>query len=41
MLKVTAGKKAGNCSVTLTSQAKGKYLAMSKPIKIKVSKTGK
>ncbi len=41
MLRVTAGKKAGNCSVTLTSQAKDKYLAMSKPVKIKVSKTGK
>jgi hypothetical protein len=41
MLKVTAGKKAGNCSVTLTAQAKDKYLAMSKPVKIKVSKTGK
>lgn len=41
MLKVTAGKKAGSCSVTLISQAKDKYLAMSKPVKIKVSKTGK
>ena len=41
MLKVTAGKKAGNCSVTLSAQAKDKYLAMSKPVKIKVSKTGK
>jgi hypothetical protein len=41
MLKVTAGKIAGNCSVTLTAQAKDKYLAMSKPVKIKVSKTGK
>ena len=41
MLKVTAGKKAGSCSVTLTSEAKDKYLAMSKPVKIKVSKTGK
>ena len=41
MLKVTAGKKAGSCSITLTSQAKDKYLAMSKPVKIKVSKTGK
>ena len=41
MLKVTASKKAGNCSVTLTSVAKDKYLAMSKPVKIKVSKSGK
>lgn len=41
MLKVTTSKKAGNCSVTLTSVAKDKYLAMSKSVKIKVSKTGK
>ena len=41
MLKVTASKKSGTCSVTLTSAAKDKYLAMSKPLKIKVSKTGK
>ena len=40
MLKVTASKNAGTCSVTLTSLAKDKYLAMSKPVKIKVSKTG-
>jgi len=41
MLKVTASKKSGTCSVTLTSEAKDKYLAMSKPLRIKVSKTGK
>lgn len=41
MLKVTAGNKAGSCSVTLTSAAKDKYLAMSKLVKIKVSKSGK
>ena len=41
MLKVTASKKSGTCSVTLTSAAKDKYLAMSQPLKIKVSKTGK
>lgn len=40
-LKVTASKKAGNCSVSLTSLAKDKHLAMSKPVKIKVSKSGK
>jgi hypothetical protein len=41
MLKITSGKKSGTCSVTLTSLAKDKYLAMSKTLKIKVSKTGK
>lgn len=41
MLKLTTTKKAGNCSVTLTSVAKDKYLSMSKLVKIKVSKTGK
>lgn len=40
MLKVTASKKAGTCSVTLSSVAKDKYLAMSKVVKIKVSNTG-
>lgn len=40
-LKVTAAKKAGNCSVTLSSPAVGKYLALSQTVKLKVSKTGK
>lgn len=37
MLKITASKKAGTCSLTLSSLAKDKYLAMSKLVKIKVS----
>ena len=41
MLKITAGKKAGTCLVTLSSKAKDKYLALSTTTKIKVSKTGK
>lgn len=41
MLKVTAGKKAGICSITLTSPTSGKYLALSKVVQIKVSKSGK
>jgi cytochrome b involved in lipid metabolism len=41
MLKVTASNKDGNCSVTLASLAKDRYLAMTKPVKIQVSKTGK
>jgi cytochrome b involved in lipid metabolism len=41
MLKVTAGKKAGTCSINLTSPTTGKYLDLSKAVKIKVSKTGK
>ncbi|MFZ4065339.1 MAG: hypothetical protein ACOYJ7_03485 [Rhodoluna sp.] len=41
MLKVTAGKKAGTCSIKLTSPTTGKYLGLSKAVKIKVSKTGK
>lgn len=41
MLKVTAGKKAGICLVTLSSKSKDKYLALSTTTKIKVSKTGK
>jgi cytochrome b involved in lipid metabolism len=41
MLKVTAGKKAGTCSINLTSPTTGKYLELSKAVKIKVSKTGK
>lgn len=38
MLKVTADKKTGTCSVTLSSVAKDKYLAMSKTVKVKVTK---
>ena len=41
MLKVTAGKKAGMCSVALTSEPSGRYFPLDKVIKIKVSKTGK
>lgn len=41
VLKVTAGKNAGTCSVTLTSPAIARYLALSKVVQIKVSKTGK
>jgi cytochrome b involved in lipid metabolism len=41
MLRVTAGKKAGTCSINLTSPTTGKYLELSKVVKIKVSKTGK
>ena len=40
MLKITASNKAGNCSVTLTSAAKDKYLALTKTSQIKVSKSG-
>jgi len=40
-LKLTAANKAGNCSVTLSSPAVDKYLALSQTLKIKVSKTGK
>jgi hypothetical protein len=41
MLKVTAGKKAGKCAITLTSPTSGKYLDLKKVVQIKVSKTGK
>jgi hypothetical protein len=40
-LKVTASTKAGTCNITLTSIAKDKYLGMTKPVQIKVNKTGK
>ena len=40
-LKVTASTRAGTCKITLTSPAKDKYLAMTKTVQIKVSKTGK
>lgn len=40
MLKVTAGKKAGTCSINLTSPTTGKYLDLRKVLQIKVSKTG-
>jgi cytochrome b involved in lipid metabolism len=39
-LKVTASTRAGTCKITLISPAKDKYVAMSKPVNIKVSKTG-
>ncbi len=41
MLKVTAGMKTGTCLVIFTSIAKDKYLAMSKPVKINASKSGR
>jgi cytochrome b involved in lipid metabolism len=41
MLRVTASSKAGTCSVTLTSPASGKYLALSRTVAIKVSKSGR
>jgi hypothetical protein len=41
MLKVTAGKKAGTCSINLSAPTTGKYLGLSKAVKIKVSKNGK
>jgi cytochrome b involved in lipid metabolism len=41
MLRVTASSKAGNCSVTLTSPASGKYLALSRTVAIKVNKSGR
>lgn len=41
MLKVTAGSKAGICKVQLNAPEKGKYLALTKLLSIKVSKTGK
>jgi hypothetical protein len=41
MLKVTAGKKAGTCSINLTSPTTGKYLDLRQVVQIKVSKTGK
>ena len=41
MLKVTAGKKAGACSINLAAPNTGKYLDMKKVVQIKVSKTGK
>ena len=41
MLRVTASSKAGTCSVTLTSPASGKHLALSRTVAIKVSKSGR
>lgn len=41
MLKVTAGSKAATCSISLSSPETGKYLAFTKSLSIKVSKTGK
>jgi hypothetical protein len=41
MLRVTASSKAGTCSVTLTSPASGKYLALSRTLAMKVSKSGR
>jgi hypothetical protein len=41
MLKITAGSKAATCSIALSSPETGKYLAFTKSLSIKVSKTGK
>jgi cytochrome b involved in lipid metabolism len=41
MLRVTASSKAGTCSVTLTSHASGKHLALSRNVAIKVSMSGR
>lgn len=41
LAQVQASKKAGNCTVTFASPATGKYLALSKTVKIKVNKKGK
>jgi cytochrome b involved in lipid metabolism len=41
MLRITAGTKAGTCSINLSSPAQGKYLKLNKVVQIKVSKTGK
>jgi hypothetical protein len=41
MLKVTGGKKAGNCQIDFLSPSSGKYLELRKVVMIKVSKTGK
>jgi cytochrome b involved in lipid metabolism len=41
MLRVTASSKAGTCSVTLTSPASSKHLALSRTVSIKVSKSGR
>ena len=41
MLKVTAGKKTGTCSINLSSPNSGKYLELKKVVQIKVNKAGK
>jgi hypothetical protein len=41
MLKITAGKKAGKCTINLAAPASGKYLDLRQVVNIKVSKTGK
>jgi len=41
VLKVTAGRTAGTCTINLTSPTTGKYLDLRKVVQIKVSKTGK
>ena len=41
MLKVTAGKKAGTCTINLNSPTTGKYLDLRQVVQIKVSKSGK
>jgi hypothetical protein len=41
MLKVTAGKKAGTCTIHLNSPSTGKYLDLRQVVQIKVSKAGK
>jgi cytochrome b involved in lipid metabolism len=41
LLKVTAASQSETCKITITSQAMGKYLAMSRAVLIKISKTGK
>jgi len=41
MLKLTAGKKAGTCTINLNSPTTGKYLDLRQVVQIKVSKSGK
>jgi len=41
MLKITAGKKAGKCTINLAAPASGKYLDLRQVVNIKVSKSGK
>jgi len=41
MLKITAGQKAGKCTINLAAPASGKYLDLRQVVNIKVSKTGK
>jgi len=41
ILKLTAGKKTGICSINLTAPTTGKYLNLRQVVRIKVNKAGK